>query len=68
MLNVFNIANHQNVTSFQSTALYTLSGLTATYTGQAGAGAKTFMVPNNSNNSGFLYTPRQVEISARINF
>jgi len=68
MLNVFNIANHQNITGFQSTYLYSLSGTTATYTGQDGTGAKSFMVPNNSNSSAFLYTPRQVEIAARFNF
>ncbi len=68
VLNAFNIANHQNITSYQATYLYSLSGTTATYTGQGGSGPKTFLVPNNSNNSGFLYTPRQVEIAARINF
>jgi hypothetical protein len=45
-----------------------LSGTTATYTGQDGTGPKTFKVVNNSNASAFLYTPRQVEISARFNF
>ncbi len=72
ILNVFNVANHQNITGFQATYLYALSsnssGTTATYTGRDGTGAKNFMVPNNSNSSAFLYTPRQVEISARINF
>jgi len=72
MLNVFNVANHQNVTSYQATYLYALStsgsATTATYTGQDGTGAKSFKVVNNSNASAFLYTPRQVEISARINF
>ncbi|MGD0548528.1 MAG: TonB-dependent receptor, partial [Terracidiphilus sp.] len=66
ILNVFNVANHQNITSYQSTNLYNLSGTTLTYTGVGGTG--TFMVPNNSNSSGFLYTPRDVEIAARINF
>jgi hypothetical protein len=68
MLNVFNVANHQNVTSYQASYLYSLSGTTATYTGQDGTGPKTFKVVNNSNASAFLYTPRQVEISARFNF
>jgi hypothetical protein len=71
-LNAFNIANHQNITSFEATNQYTLSstsaGATANYTGVKGTGPQTFMVPNNSNNSGFLYTPRQVEIAARFNF
>jgi hypothetical protein len=68
MLNIFNVANHQNVTSYQASYLYSLSGTTATYTGQDGTGPKTFKVVNNSNASAFLYTPRQVEISARFNF
>lgn len=68
ILNAFNVANHQNVTSYQATYLYALSGTTATYTGQDGTGPKTFKVVNNSNSSAFLYTPRQIEISARFNF
>ncbi len=72
MLNAFNVANHQNITGFQATYLYSLSstsdGATATYTGVNGTGNKSFMVPNNSNSSSFLYTPRQIEISARLNF
>jgi outer membrane receptor protein involved in Fe transport len=68
ILNAFNIANHQNVTAFAATYLYSLSGTTATYTGQNGTGNKSFMVPTNSNNSAFLYTPRNIEIAARINF
>jgi Carboxypeptidase regulatory-like domain/TonB dependent receptor-like, beta-barrel len=67
-LNAFNLANHQNVTGFQASYLYSLSGTTATYTGVDGTGSKTFMVPNNSNSSAFLLTPRQVEIAARLNF
>lgn len=64
----FNVANHQNITGYQATYLYSLSGTTATYTGQSGTGAKNFLVPNNSNSSAFLYTPRQVEIALRVNF
>jgi hypothetical protein len=71
-LNAFNVANHQNVTSYQASYLYQMSGSviggTATYTGQDGTGAKTFMVVNNSNNSNFTLSPRQVEISFRLNF
>jgi hypothetical protein len=33
-----------------------------------GTGNKSFMVPNASNSSNFTYTPRNVEIAARINF
>ena len=69
LLNVFNVANHQNVTSVGTTA-YTLSGSTLTYLGQGSAfpSNNTLGVPTNSNSSGFLFTPRQVEIAARINF
>ncbi len=68
MLNAFNVANHQNITGYQASYLYSVSGTTATYTGQDGSGPKTFMVVNNSNNSNFTYSPRQIEISARFNF
>ena len=69
VLNVFNIANHQNVTALGTTA-YTLSGSTLTYLGQGASNASdnTLGIPTNSNSSGFLFTPREVEIAARINF
>jgi hypothetical protein len=68
MLNVFNVANHQNVDGFVTTSAYSLSGYTATYQGQPGTTNSGFAVPNSSNNSSFLYTPRQVEIAARFSF
>ncbi|MDR3724331.1 MAG: TonB-dependent receptor [Terracidiphilus sp.] len=68
MFNAFNVANHQNITGYKGTYLYYLSGLTANYEGTDGTYDKNFMVINNSNSSSFLYTPRQIEISARINF
>jgi hypothetical protein len=68
MCNIFNIANHQNITAFSATYLYSLSGTTATYTGVNGTGSQSFMVPSNSNSSNFTYTPRNIEIAARINF
>jgi hypothetical protein len=72
MLNVFNIANHQNVDGMVSTTAYQLGGSgtagTATFQGQPGTTNSGFDVPNSSNASGFLYTPREVEIAFRINF
>ncbi|MGB9407771.1 MAG: TonB-dependent receptor [Terracidiphilus sp.] len=68
MCNIFNVANHQNITAFSATYLYSLSGTTATYTGVNGTGSKSFMVPSNSNSSNFTYTPRNIEIAARLNF
>ena len=68
ILNAFNVANHQNITAFAASYLYSLSGTTATYTGVNGTGNKSFMVPSNSNSSNFTYSPRNVEIAARINF
>ena len=56
----FNIANHQNVSSVTTTA-YVLSGSTLTYQSTFGRISKT-------NNSGFNYTPRQIELSARFSF
>jgi hypothetical protein len=68
MANMFNVANHQNITSYQSTAAYQLSKYTATYLGQPGTSNDTYRTVNNSNRSGFLYTPREIEISARFTF
>jgi hypothetical protein len=71
--NVFNIANHQNIDGLGTTAYkLTSSGTTnlATYQGQGASdpSANTFQIPTSSNNSGFLYTPREIEISARLVF
>jgi len=68
LLNGFNIANHQNLTGYSSTAMYVLSGTSVIYNKQPGTSYNTFLVPNNSNNSGFLYTPREFEFAARFNF
>jgi hypothetical protein len=62
--NVFNIANHQNVTALGTTQ-YSLSGSTLTYLGTTGG---SFQQVTNSNSASFLFTPRQIEISARVNF
>ena len=69
-LDLFNIYNHQNVTGVQTTA-YALqsTGNTATATYQSGtSGTAAFGSVNNSNSSGFLYTPRQVQIGFKLLF
>jgi hypothetical protein len=60
MAQVFNVANHQNVTGVYTEA-YALSGNTATY--QSDFGQKEY-----TNDSGFAYAPRQLELSARFSF
>jgi hypothetical protein len=69
LANAFNLANHQNITAVGATS-YTLSGSTLTYLGQGSSFPtnNTLGVPTNSNSSGFLYTPRQIEIAARLVF
>jgi hypothetical protein len=77
MCNIFNIANHQNIDG-QGTTAYKLSSTTsggvttntATFQGQGTSNPSnnTYQIPTSSNNSGFLYTPRQIEIAARFNF
>jgi len=71
-VDLYNMYNHQNVTGLQSTA-YALSssGNTATATfqsGVSGSGTTLFGTPNNSNSSGFLYTPRQIQIGFKFLF
>jgi hypothetical protein len=73
-LDLFNLYNHQNVTGVQSLAYKLQSGSgatanTSTATFQSGTGGTTlFGTPTNSNSSGFLYTPRQVQIGFRFLF
>jgi hypothetical protein len=64
-LQAFNVANHQNETSANST-IFKLTGTgattgTATYQSNFGTVSKT-------NNSGFSYTPRELELAARFSF
>jgi hypothetical protein len=61
---VFNVANHQNIDGINTTA-YKLAG-----TGTAGTATyqSTFQSVTSSNNSGFLYTPRDIEIAAKLSF
>jgi hypothetical protein len=69
-LDAYNLANHKNVTGFEGTYLYYASGTSLEYNGPGSSetGGSDFMVPNAANNSGFLYTPREIEIIARFNF
>jgi hypothetical protein len=72
MCNIFNIANHQNIDGLGTTAYkLTTSGSlnTATYQGQySSTSNNTYQIPTSSNNSGFLFTPRQIEIAAKFVF
>ena len=72
MCNLFNVANHQNVDGLGTTAYkITTSGSTntATFQGQYTTSANnTYQIPTSSNNSGFLFTPREVEIAAKLVF
>ena len=65
MLNVFNIANHQNIDGINNTeyAETVVNSTSDTLTYQPSFGAIT-----SSNNSGFLFTPRDVEIAAKFTF
>jgi hypothetical protein len=64
-LQAFNVANHQNETAVNGTA-FSLSGTSAT-SGTATYQAN-FGTINKTNNSGFSFTPRQLELSARLFF
>jgi hypothetical protein len=71
--NVFNLANHQNYDGVSSTAYKLTSGATstdgvATFQSSAVKGATPFGTLTSSNNSGFLYTPREIEIATRFTF
>ena len=64
LANVFNVANHQNIDGINSLA-YKLGG-----SGTAGTATyqSTFQQVTSSNNSGFLYTPREIQVSGRFTF
>ncbi len=65
MVNLFNIANHQNIDGINNTeyAESVVNSTSDTITYQPSFGAIT-----SSNNSGFLFTPREVEIAAKFTF
>jgi hypothetical protein len=65
ILSAFNVANKQNIDTINTTA-YNFAATGAT-TGTATYQA-AFGTASSSNNSGFLYTPRDVEIAAKFNF
>ena len=63
----FNVANHVNVTGVNSTAYAYGAGTGA----QAGTNVLTYNTPfrtPTSANGNFIYTPRQVQLGARIQF
>ena len=64
---MFNVANHQNIDGVSTTA-YKLSGSTVTAQNSSVAGTTPFGSHTSSNNSGFLYTPREIEIAAKFTF
>ena len=65
MLNAFNIANKQNIDAIDTTAfILSPAGPSAGFATYQ----PSFQSVSTSNNSGFLYTPREVEIAARISF
>jgi hypothetical protein len=68
LANVFNIANHQNFDGINSTGyVLTSCGSTCPLGGNA-SWQSNFGVLTSSNSSGFLYTPREIEIAARLTF
>ena len=62
----FNIANHENVSAV-GTAGYSFSS-TGPLSSNAAFASTTFGVPTLINSSGFLYTPREIQLSARFAF
>jgi hypothetical protein len=64
-VNVFNVANHQNIDGLNTTGYAftggTTSSVTATY-------QTTLDTVTSSNSSGFLFTPRELEVAAKFSF
>ncbi len=76
LVEAFNLANHQNVTSLVSTAYNLTNGTTPATSGTAPTGTLTYQPLNatggfgftNSANSNFAYSPRNVQIGGRLFF
>ncbi len=73
---LFNVANHQNITGVQNTA-YNLTSVAATAQQEANGYLSGFvdtltLQPNfgtyNNSNSNYTYTPRQLQLSVRLHF
>jgi hypothetical protein len=63
---LFNVANHPNVGGIGSTAyIFNSAG---TLVNNAQYQPTTFGVPTSINSSGFSFTPREIQISARLTF
>ncbi|HEX4155780.1 MAG TPA: TonB-dependent receptor [Acidobacteriaceae bacterium] len=63
---LFNVANHPNVGGIGSTAyIFNDTGALAS---TAAYQPTTFGVPTSINSSGFSFTPREIQISARLSF
>jgi hypothetical protein len=67
ILQGFNIANHQNVSSVNSIA-YKLAGTAGSPLAGVATYQSNFGTVNTTNNSGFSYTPRQLELSFKLDF
>jgi hypothetical protein len=65
----FNVANHQNVTTVNTTA-YTVASTTATKTNTLTytTAVPTFGAATATNTSGFSYAPRQIQLGVRAQF
>jgi hypothetical protein len=63
---LFNVANHQNISAVGTTGY--IFNDTGALTSTAAYQPTTFGVPTSVNSSGFLYTPREIQISARFSF
>jgi hypothetical protein len=66
-LQAFNVANHQNVSSENTTA-YKLAGTAGSPLAGTATYQSNFGTINTTNNSGFSYTPRELELSVRLSF
>lgn len=62
----FNVANHQNISAVGTTG-YIFSS-TGSLSSNATYQANTFGIPTSVNSSGFLYTPREIQLSTRFTF
>jgi hypothetical protein len=65
-VNIFNVANHQNIDGLNTTGYAFTNGTTTDVT--ATYQSSTFGTVTSSNSSGFLFTPRELEVGAKFTF
>jgi outer membrane receptor protein involved in Fe transport len=67
LCNVFNVANHQNIDGINTTG-YTFTDSSSNSLASTATYNTSLGTTSSSNSSGFLFTPREIELAAKFTF